>query len=80
MPRKKEYKDQVSKVDYMGYMLLQFMYSIHDTIRLEDSEAQEKFSDFVYYLAERYEPKIEDGYDIEKEEMNIVYKLSKRHK
>lgn len=79
MAKKKEYKDELYPLDYSGYILLQHMYTIHDSIRGLDDETQEKLSEFVYYLAHKFEPTL-NGWDIEEQELCIKYHLSKNHK
>lgn len=77
MPRKKEHKEVTYELDYCGYMLYQHMLTIHDEFRNLDQETQERLSEFVYYLGEKFQPSIEDGYDIENEKLYVTYKLSK---
>lgn len=78
MPRKKnETKEITYKLDMQGYLLYRSMLVLHDEFRGLDSETQEKLSDFVYYLGQKYEPTIEDGFDIDNEELYLKYELSK---
>lgn len=77
MPRKKERKEAIYKLDTDGYFLYRCMLMVHDEFRNLDTETQRKLSEFVYYLEEKYEPNIEEGYDIEKEEYLVKYDLKR---
>lgn len=77
MPRKKEHKEQINKLEFSGYLLYRVMLMVHDEFRNLDTETQKRLSEFVYYLGEKYEPNIEDGYDIEKEELFVKYDLKR---
>lgn len=75
--KRKEYKEEMYKLDFSGYFLYRTMIMLHDEVTNLDVETQEKLNEFILYLGNKYEPNIENDYNLEDEELYVKYYLSK---